>query len=1178
MKRLLQSLLLALLILTLLAGGAGLLLNDSAGLSWLIRQPWVQTLLPGRLTVQRIEGGLFGDLRLFGVHYRDRVDQLAIDRLVLRWRPAALLWGRVRIRSLLMAGVRYRALAESPGPLPDLRPPLPLELQQVRLAGLSMVAVPGATPLALQRVVFRGRWDSAGVSLRQLDIRGSGLDLRLRGQLKPAGRYPLALEGTVGLAPEGLPRLALSGHLSGDLRRLQLALAAEGAYQGRLEGRIDTPLERPQWQGRLQITRLPAIVSGGGLPPDLRWLVRARGDAAQAHASLEIRETNAPPTDGAVLAAELALTFQDLRWRAEGGWERLRWPLLQAPWIDSGKGRFELQGEGAAYRFEVEGDARGADIPAGHWTLTGEGDGQGLQLRQIRAELLGGHLKGSGRVTWMPAVDWRLRLDAEQLDPGRMWREWPGTLGLRLVAAGGERSGQGWLSLAVEGLQGRLRGLRVTGRGGIEQDAGGVRLQTVRLRSGSASLQLDGMLSPRRDLSWSLDAPSLGDLLPGAEGRFRGEGRVAGNGPLPVLQGKLAGGEICWRAFHLGQFDLDLDIDPARDSRVAFEARQIALAGERIENASLSLLGPMDDHEIRVRLQQKQRRLAVVLQGGLEPAPAHWRGRVVALDLQDPLFAGWRLQRPAALDVAAGALTLAPLCLQRQQGGELCSEARWVPGGGRLSADLRALPLAILKPLLPEDLTQLEGQVQGELGLELGAPVTARLRLEVTPGELSYLVDAGHRVHLKYRGGMLVATLDRQRLVADWQLEVGDSGASGALDIPRRTLLEKPLEAPLQGTARFQLRQLGIFSALFPELQETRGSITGELRLDGVIGAPRVRGAVELTMPSARLPAVGITLREITLRLQGDGSDRLRIDGAVVSGPGRLQLDGYLQLDRDRGWPARLKLSGRRFMAVDLPDARLLLSPALQLTHDRTGLAVTGTLAIPEGRLVLDWIPTTARRLSPDVVVVDAEGNPERNGIDLPLRARITVILGDKVHFRGFGLNADLGGRLTLVSEPGRLLTGNGELAVTQGSFRALGQELEIERGRLYYAGGPLNNPGLDIKASREIGDAVVGVQITGTARRPGFTGFSSDPNLTSEDITSLLLTGHRKGEGDASNTRAYFGANITDRFSIGTRTSMETDQKEFVGRYRLSRRWSIETTSSSEKSGAELVYTIELE
>ena len=122
---------------------------------------------------------------------------------------------------------------------------------------------------------------------------------------------------------------------------------------------------------------------------------------------------------------------------------------------------------------------------------------------------------------------------------------------------------------------------------------------------------------------------------------------------------------------------------------------------------------------------------------------------------------------------------------------------------------------------------------------------------------------------------------------------------------------------------------------------------------------------------------------------------------------------------------------------------------------------------------------------------------------------------------------------------------------------------------------GVLEPGKLVIRASREVGDLTAGVNITGTAKRPVFRAFSSDPHMKENDARSLLLTGSTSEAAAEGNASVYAGRNLTDKLSVGTNISIDGSEKEFIARYQMTRRWSVKTSSSASTSGAELLYTI---
>ena len=232
-------------------------------------------------------------------------------------------------------------------------------------------------------------------------------------------------------------------------------------------------------------------------------------------------------------------------------------------------------------------------------------------------------------------------------------------------------------------------------------------------------------------------------------------------------------------------------------------------------------------------------------------------------------------------------------------------------------------------------------------------------------------------------------------------------------------------------------------------------------------------------------------------------------------------------------------------------------------------------------------------------------------------------ILGDDVRFNGFGLNARVEGNILAVEKPGGPTTGSGELRIVDGEYRAYGQGLVIEKGRVLFAGGPIGQPGLDVRAVRRpVEGILVGVQVRGNLRQPDFTLFS-DPAMTQGNQLSYLVLGRplggaSGGEGSALSRAALAlglrGGNTVagkiggklglDQFGVETGeagSGTSTEQASFVVgkylspklyvsyglglfdpvstvrlRYAIISHWELVTESSSAASGGDLIYTIE--
>ena len=258
------------------------------------------------------------------------------------------------------------------------------------------------------------------------------------------------------------------------------------------------------------------------------------------------------------------------------------------------------------------------------------------------------------------------------------------------------------------------------------------------------------------------------------------------------------------------------------------------------------------------------------------------------------------------------------------------------------------------------------------------------------------------------------------------------------------------------------------------------------------------------------VPVLGITLQKIGLVAKGDGSGPLRFEGSLVSGGGTLRIEGETPVTPGALTATVVKLTGTDVEALNQPpENRVLVSPRLTLTLLGSRVDVTGELEVPfakyERKSAFAEVP-----VSPDVVIVN--GEPETAGTPKPVRqlhARVRLILGDKVHLKASGLETKIAGSLLAIEEPGRHPTATGELELRDGTYKAYGQDLRIERGRLVFGGGPLDNPAIDVRASRKAKDGTVaGLVIRGTLQNPETTVFS-DPPMGQADVLSYILLGH---------------------------------------------------------------------
>jgi autotransporter translocation and assembly factor TamB len=134
----------------------------------------------------------------------------------------------------------------------------------------------------------------------------------------------------------------------------------------------------------------------------------------------------------------------------------------------------------------------------------------------------------------------------------------------------------------------------------------------------------------------------------------------------------------------------------------------------------------------------------------------------------------------------------------------------------------------------------------------------------------------------------------------------------------------------------------------------------------------------------------------------------------------------------------------------------------------------------------------------------------------------------------------------------------NGTLSIEDGTFRAFGQDLEIEEGRIIFANVPATEPELNLRAVRWIDNdptvSAAGVLVTGSVAAPELTLFSR-PQLETSDIQSYLLTGRSAGDQESVLS---IGTNITRRLYVGYGFNLLYSTSEFNSLFSITPRYGV--------------------
>ena len=701
-------------------------------------------------------------------------------------------------------------------------------------------------------------------------------------------------------------------------------------------------------------------------------------------------------------------------------------------------------------------------------------------------------------------------------------------------------------------------------------EASAGRLVVAGRATASGTVVKDGNRIAVTQCSLNLDGGDRG-MHAGLDLRLAGGGGVKGtfSSPSPARLAIPAAGEgtMEWTGIDLALIRPWLPGGTSLEGSLAGRAAGKILPGERLD-----LTGKMSLTRGRIRWQKENE----TLDGSLGTAELSW---------------GW--QGPLSTDakaIAAGRLTVAgrvagmgDLTLDRHRiklekvsvsmdGNERGLQAALdlsLAGGGRFQGQFSSpgpvrlsvpdegetdlawtgIDADLFRPWMPQALS-LEGRfagratgslfpgqrlaLKGDVGLSGG-----KVRWVRTEGEINLNLKSAS-VSWEWRGETLRGTAS---LVL---AEYGQLRGSFQLPLPARLPIAPDRKGPLLASLTGQVQEKGVLASVFPGfIRESHGDLDADLRIGGTWEVPELGGKVKLSGAGAYLPTAGIHVKDFQLALSLEKS-LVRIDSfRAVSGPGSIEGSALIRL---KGWQVvgyQGNIDGDKFQTVYLPELQILSSPRLTFNGVPEKLTIRGEVRLPE--LIIFGPPTRAVLLpSKDVVLEGVPKSPEK-AFSLALDVQVSLILGDRVFVKAEGIDAQLGGNMDLMLQSLDKITSKGEIRVVKGRYKAYGADLEIVRGRLFYAGGPIERPTLDILAQRKVGDVRAGITVGGFLQAPVIKLYS-EPAMTDVDILAYILFGSPLGTAGSAEQAGRMAQVASTLLSKGQSTALQEHIRNRLG------------------------------
>jgi translocation and assembly module TamB len=1130
---------------------------------------WVVRTLANMANVQlgTLQGNLITGLDVASVDFKQDEFSLHADKLSFRWQPLGLFYSAVAVQSLSAENLKIslppRKNEPDPEnyPWPSLAQPVRIKLQRINLHNINIYQGDTHIPItALQGNLSLGTFH---LRTSDLTLTHPQASLQLNGSMGLRYPYDVNVDSQWTFNNGGKPADKYVGNLklTGDIKTLKLQNQLSQPLQLATTATISPALRQPKVQPKAEVK--------------LEWAEQALlPEWVDALKLNQIAETAIGKNSVKGVVAKGATTKD----------ATTKGTITASGWLNTFKVNSQIQLKGINKSFYLTGDAQGQydlqkkslHTKINTVTLSDKSldvKNQGENTIHLTGDLIG-DFKSAKK--WR----WNINLNTEHFNLNHFIADWPSDIQLALNAQGSfesvpvnsETSG---LKLAFSNIDGRgeLRGLSVSARGDLSYDGASWNSSDANLAIGANQLMLKGQAGNDLALEWKINAPLLGQIDPSISGSIISSGLISGDKKNPRIKITAQVERLLWRDYAVENVSLNLKPQTATaDYDFLLAAKHVQWKAQSFSHIDIKGAGTLAQHKLEGKMDSPTLGTASltldsswkdeIWRGqwrefifGLKKVP-RWtlasaspmhidarqintRGDKLNMDLGRLCLTTARsrfVQKASALNannlphsdlkntlasaLAGGENQLS--AIEVQDYPEVCMTSRWNNSQGfQLDGTVKALPIDQFQAWFKPEVI-LKGVLDGNINLRAlpaKSPVLDA-QLQARDAQFLYQFQGGDIKIYPLQSGKLNANLKNDQfssaLLLDWA-QYGTINATGKYNLK---------DKKIQGKLGAALNDLAPLESLLPFLNKVVGSASADLNFSGSASKPEVVGNIKVIKGGANLPKLGLVLRDFDLQVNSQSSGNLHLDGQVTSGEGTLMVKGDLENFGTPQWAWQSNIYGANIRFVEQPQLIATLSPNLKLSANANAINLTGSTEIPWARAIVKTLPASATRVSADVTVIENEHMVQNDFVgkkSIPLFTNIILYFGDDVRFKGFGLDTQLLGKVNVLKEENRQTFVTGFVAVGKGNYKAYGQDLVIERGRLIFQ-GPYDNPGLDIRAVRVMNDGSAGLEIGGTLQHPKSTVFAV-PSRSDSEAMAMLLTGKPLSQSSQADAYSLIGA-----------------------------------------------------
>lgn len=859
-------------------------------------------------------------------------------------------------------------------------------------------------------------------------------------------------------------------------------------------------------------------------------------------------------------------------------WDQFNWPLSGAPQISLSKGNVSSKGDLNNYKLNIESHVAIPDLPPAEVNLKGQGNLQSLTLSQLLVTALKGNVLLKGKLNWVNNITWLGDLNINHLNFNELSETYPAQLNGHIkqsVTIPLDKTNQpAWaFNLPIIDLNGSFLERPLTVNGMANGDAiNGFTVNDLSIINADNSILVNGKIAEKNDLILDLDIQDLSNIIVDSVGKIKGKVSLAGSIDKIEINTRLDATNISYLNNSVEQLSLNGDATlsdiPVADFKL--DAKNMVTNNQSIDLLSIlikpdSVSTEQVKHHIDIDLKSKI--ISSDLQLVFAQQVDNWEAQLNQ-GLIESSQGLWVLNKPFSVSQQQQVINLSAHCwlatnAKNEENGKLCINKFSAGEDGDININIDNLLIATLAPFIPETLT-LEGALDADINLLWKGNEKPNLDLIVDGKSIALNIKTDENQHdsIRYPVEQFHIEVQSNKQRADFSLQ---AISKGLINANLQGYLSPYQTTPeINSKLDLLIPNFDAFSILIPQIDKLAGQLQADINITGKLDKPTVKGQVLIADVSMKAPSSPVRISDLNAKIDID-NNQAKIDGyfftnskkkkkkktnilvdsfvslkdtaisainipqriasmrnskdSEIETNGRADINGLLDWENDL--KGKIHFEADQMLIQDYGKIELYISPNINVILDKH-VNVDGVIKVNKGNITVKELPEGAVSVSKDVIVVDAK--QKNNSADLPIKMNLKVMLGDRLRIKAIGLDSYIHGDLIVAKELKKQLTVYGELTFSEGSYKALAQQLVLQNSRIVFQGQP-DAPYLNVEAIRDpsnIEDNVTaGVRVTGTPDQLQLTIFS-DPAMSQQNALSYITRGHSiaNSSSDGSNSQ----------------------------------------------------------